>query len=366
MYDENALRKAAENLDGAEEKLAASRVLIGFDGYVDRVYRLAGKNGAVDSVSGFAALLGTESGDFRVVRVREKMGGNGPLLAESLAAKDVPLTCAGMMGEPGLLSTFAPLAEHCEALTAGRPADCFALEFPDGKMMLGDTDPLEELTFDRLCERVGSERLFQRLDGSDLFCFTNWSGLPHANELLERILREFCSRLGGKPRCLFFDLADPSALEQERFSRFFELLEAFQERFTVVVGLNPKELREVCLRFFDCLPKEPEEKRLEMLLARFPADELVLHGLDYAAAGDRQHGVRRVPGRKMESPAIVTGGGDNFNAGYCLGKLLALAPEQCALLGNVSSGLYVETGVPAGLSQMRAFCRGASLRENRR
>ena len=46
----------------------------------------------------------------------------------------------------------------------------------------------------------------------------------------------------------------------------------------------------------------------------------------------------------VEAPKISTGGGDNFNAGFCLGQLLGLGYRDSMLLGMAVSGYYVENG----------------------
>jgi len=43
----------------------------------------------------------------------------------------------------------------------------------------------------------------------------------------------------------------------------------------------------------------------------------------------------------VAKPVITTGGGDHFNAGFCLGKLLGLDNEMSLLTGVTASGFYV-------------------------
>jgi hypothetical protein len=358
VFEKSELLAMKHKLSEALLQFDDSNVLVGFDGYIDKLVRLPKGRGYFSSISEFILHISgyqNQSADMKVEHISEKLGGNGPLLAQSLAAKGVSVTCVGAMGEPNLCQQFADLAKNCEVISVEQPADCFAIEFSDSKLMFGDTGSLERINFQSLCGKVGRERLITMFNKCDLFCFTNWSGITHANELLHGILTEICPQLSVKSRNIFFDLADPTTLDDVIFSQFFELLSALQQYFTVIVGLNPKEFLQVYNHFFKLTMAELTSDMPSELLAAFPAHELVLHGLDYAMAGDRTHEMQRVPGELVKSPRVVTGGGDNFNAGYCIGKLLLLTPAECALLGNLSSMLYVQNGTPANLSQIVDF-----------
>jgi hypothetical protein len=69
----------------------------------------------------------------------------------------------------------------------------------------------------------------------------------------------------------------------------------------------------------------------------------LVHPIDRVVAY-RKNQVLEVQGRLVTSPKVLTGGGDNLNAGYCLGLLGQLPFEQCVLLGIAASGSYIENG----------------------
>jgi hypothetical protein len=76
---------------------------------------------------------------------------------------------------------------------------------------------------------------------------------------------------------------------------------------------------------------------------RLPLHTLAVHPVTYALAiSDGQ--VEVVDGPFVPHPAITTGAGDHFNAGFCLGKLLGLQNALCLLLGVCTSGYYVRYG----------------------
>jgi sugar/nucleoside kinase (ribokinase family) len=57
----------------------------------------------------------------------------------------------------------------------------------------------------------------------------------------------------------------------------------------------------------------------------------------------------------VPTPAISTGAGDHFNAGYNAGKLLGLDLKSCLLLGHGVSGHYVRFANSPSLAHVIAF-----------
>ncbi len=166
--------------------LAGKRVLAGFDGYVDSpVYPLDPGGARYGSAIAFAEAIkagGGRSMDIPVASKGSLMGGNGPLSALSLAEKGANVVCIGAMGPPE--EPFAPLYEKAEIYSLAPPARCYALEFPDGKLMFGDAASLKAIDHARVCAVLGRERYAGLVRESDCVVFANWSALPHASNLL--------------------------------------------------------------------------------------------------------------------------------------------------------------------------------------
>ena len=49
-------------------------------------------------------------------------------------------------------------------------------------------------------------------------------------------------------------------------------------------------------------------------------------------------------GQLIEQPQVSTGGGDNFNAGFCFGLLNDFSVEESMILAMATSGAYVQNG----------------------
>ncbi len=57
----------------------------------------------------------------------------------------------------------------------------------------------------------------------------------------------------------------------------------------------------------------------------------------------------------VENPKFSTGVGDNFNAGFCVAKLIGLDMENSLILANGVSGYYVTEGRSPDVKDMIRF-----------
>ncbi len=57
----------------------------------------------------------------------------------------------------------------------------------------------------------------------------------------------------------------------------------------------------------------------------------------------------------MQKSCYFTGGGDNFNAGFCYAQLNKLDLYQSLLVANAVSGYYVKTGISLNAEQLKDF-----------
>jgi len=364
MFDKQILKELDHVLDESMHLLKDCSVLAGFDGYIDKLVRLK-KNQmsppayytTISEFSGYIASHFNQSSDIEVECSSERIGGNGVLLSDALAAKGVDLTCIGAFGYPELHRSFQAFSRRVNTLSVEQPADTFAMEFTDGKLMFGDSGPLAHIDYSLLCERIGRNKLAELLEDSNLFCVTNWSGIQHSNDILEGILREICPSLNPGNRMIFFDLADPSPKSPEQFREFFALLEKYSAYFWIILGLNPKECLFVYNHFFQIDEKIFRPDMPEALRSQLPIHEIVVHGMDFSCTGTRFSAMETVNGERVQNPKVVTGGGDNFNSGYCAGKLMQLPPALCACLGNLSSMMYVTDGISPGIAQIQNYIR---------
>ena len=346
------------------------RALVGFDGFVDRLVRLVKSQrdppDYFESIGDFSTFLQNYPGksmDMVIRRTDEKVGGNGPLMAESLAVKNVKTCCIGAFGYPDIIDVFKPLEKICTVVSVEQAAFDLSLEFNDAKIMLGETESFDRIDWERIIAVMGEENYFSRVSESDIIGITNWSGLPNSNNILKGFLQSFCPRLSGGKKIMFIDLSDPSCKTEEQFAEFFELLKELSAVFNIILGLNAKETVFAYNRFFQRQEELFTEEMVTKLAEAMPVTEVVAHGTDWALASEGKNEYKSIKGTKIANPKVLTGAGDNFNAGYCLGKIYALDMTACLYLGNISASLYVKNGKPAGLSEVIAYIENFLLEE---
>ena len=85
----------------------------------------------------------------------EKIGGNGPLMSMAASGMGCQVTCIGLLGYPDLHPVFRPLKSICKVVSVGAPGHTDALEFHDGKLMLGKHQALGDVSWDNILSRVG-------------------------------------------------------------------------------------------------------------------------------------------------------------------------------------------------------------------
>jgi hypothetical protein len=285
------------------------------------------------------------STNLELVNQRTKLGGNGPIMANALASFGLRVTYLGLLGYPNLHPVFNDFAQRAEVHSIAEPGHTDALEFEDGKIMVGKHGSLKELTWANIEARFGRDKFTKKLSAADLAGFLNWTMLPYLSDVWEAMLKEVCPRLSGPRRTVFFDLCDPEKRSDDDLERALKLIVDFRKYFNVILGFNEKEACEVGavlgLNTND-RSKAGLADLVKGLHERLPVNTLVVHPVTYALAVS--DGVLQlVDGLYTDQPLITTGAGDHFNAGFCLGKLLGFSDTSSLLTGVTTSGLYVRT-----------------------
>src|SRR5258706_143956 len=105
----------------------------------------------------------------------EKLGGNGPIMANALLALGTRLTYIGAVGQPTVHPVFAPMAERARTFSLCAAAHTTAVEFTDGKLMLGTMRSLDDITYARICEVMGAAAFEAELAAANLIALVNWT-----------------------------------------------------------------------------------------------------------------------------------------------------------------------------------------------
>jgi sugar/nucleoside kinase (ribokinase family) len=368
MINLNLLTQTAGALAKAQSAIKTKRALLGFDGFVDEIVRVVDKRSSVSAHSEISTIVrfaeriaqaAGKSTNLELVVQKMKLGGNGPIMANALATLGAQVTYIGNLGYPALHPLFAELAERTTVISVAPPCHTDALEFDDGKLMLGKITPLNEITWENLVRHVGEEKFARLLGESHLVGLVNWTMIPFMAEIWENMLQRLCPQLpaASKSPFVFFDLADPAKRLAEDIRAALELIAKFQNYFQVILGTNEKESFEIA----DVLGiKQPDNQKTSMMRmaeevrAKLGLHNVVIHPVQYAVAASASE-VKLVDGPWDPKPLISTGAGDHFNAGFCLGRLLGLNLEMSLLTGVTSSGFYVRTAQSPRIEDLIEF-----------
>jgi sugar/nucleoside kinase (ribokinase family) len=217
--------------------------------------------------------------------------------------------------------------------------------------MFSSVQPLSKFTPDYVKEQLLKGTFTEACTQAKLIALTDWTLYPHMTACWRLMREQVFSKLTHHP-FFFFDLVDPSGRSQEDIRAMLKELSAFSQNGRVTLGLNQNEANILC-RCLDLEESEPTSQA-QGIQHTLGIQEVVIHAHKFAVlAGENERA--RAEGPYCPTPKKSTGAGDRFNAGYALGLLLDLPPEDRLLLGCASSGLYVRLGKSPTLNEFITF-----------
>ncbi len=338
--------------------------LAGLDGFVDNIIDVVDKRADALSYSRVEtiALLGERisraaglSSNLELVVRQQKLGGNGPIMANALIENGLNVSYIGCLGFPVPHAVFSDMAARCKACyTLCDPGVTDALEFRDGKVMLGKHQTLKEVHYARMLDVVGLDKLKALWQNSNLIALTNWTMLPHQTGIWNHLLKDMAGVKAPAGAILFIDLADPEKRPAEEIAAACRLLKNFRSSHRVVLGVNQKESMEVGNALGLKFNADAIEENAKTLRRELGLDAVVVHPTKNAACAT-EAGSATLAGPFCANPKLTTGAGDNFNSGFCIGLMAGLAPAELLAAGTASSGFYVRNGKSATNAELAEF-----------
>ncbi|MDR3624230.1 MAG: PfkB family carbohydrate kinase [Chlamydiales bacterium] len=364
-----ALIKASLELHKSSKKPSA---LVGFDGFTDDVVAAVATRESpseytrIEKISDFGQRIIGSAGvscNIEFVPLMRKIGGNAPILANALLESGHTVSFIGAIGKEGAIEPlFHEMARRCKrviSLAASSHSD--AVEFNDGKVILGKHESLIHVNYETLLEHVHKTELIQLLDKADLFVSANWTMLPLMNTIWEKlqedILPFLSKRTEGNSRHLFIDLADPAKRLNSDLKKALSLLSHWPSSHSVILGLNTSESVHVAsILNIHATCSTPKETLItaDTLRKRLSLHGILIHTKQFAVISTEKESAT-LASPFCKKPLITTGAGDNFNAGFCSGLLYQLPLKECLGLAIATAGFYIRNGKSPTTEELITF-----------
>ena len=377
-----ALAAAADALTSQHSN--SVHALVGFDGFIDVILRPVATRHSmrtedfspITNIPAFAERINAaarKSAGIELVTSESRFGGNGPLLASGLAGLGAKTTFIGCIASDSNTTSVHPLFTHfarrCnQVVPIAQPALTHALEFSDGKIMFNMPDPIQRVSWDTLVHTVGRDTLMKMFDSSSLIAIVNWSIMAGVESILEGLHTDILPALSQSykkhNRRLFIDLSDPSKRTQQDLSGLLTLLSRINTLIPTTLGLNlnEAELAKAALpATATARLNDTNIAERSVLLARSIRDSLnlstvVVHPREGAAASTSLETLW-IDGPFTPSPALSTGAGDHFGAGFAFSQSLNLPLDACLAMAVACSGAYVRDAASPTATRLASFLR---------
>lgn len=343
-----------------ENQVDNYQVVAGFDGFVDEIIHVVDKREdmkqfkRIDTIEGFSkriALYSGLSGNIELVPTKIKLGGNGPIYANMLLAQNHKIIYMGALGEGEVHPVFREFTDACErVISMADPGHTDALEFLDGKLMLGKMNKLEDVSWGKLLTFVQQSELEKMLKNTRLVACNNWTMLSKLNSILLGFDSIF-QNLKTKPD-LFIDLADPAKRTGEDIAIVLEILSRMHTN--VILSMNQNE-SSIIASVLGIVEKDLVERAIK-IRSQLGLAAIIIHPVEGAAVATKSESAW-VNGPYTPSPKLTTGAGDNFNAGFSHAWMYGLKPSECCATGVSTSGYYVRNGFSPNKEQLSNFMK---------
>lgn len=342
--------KYSEQFLAKKDLIQKKMVSVGFDGFVDFVIHPVKTRTDEKTCTYFPTIdqfgekitsLAGRSGNVELIFDSTDFGGNGPHYANGLANMGVNCTCVGAMGYPEKNPVF-DLNPNCKTISISEPGYSYLFEFTDGKVIMSDIEKISQLRWSDLIERISIDEMVKIFDAADIIALVNWSYLIHFHEIYEKFLELVMPKLSKKDRKIYIDIADCAKRQPEEIKAGLKMFGKYTQYAPTYLGLNKSEAMVMHSvlgegEYQGSLPTAREIKEFSGI------STVIIHPVDSSAAV-YDGGEVEVSGIVCESPKKTTGGGDNFNSGFCAGLLADLDIKSCLVSGMTTSYLYVKNG----------------------
>lgn len=342
------------------------KAVMGFDGFVDQILHVvktrtdANNYVRMETLKEFGEFISKAAGlsaNIEFIPIQNKLGGNGPIMSNALSNYNLDVTYIGAVGEDSINPVFNEMSKKSTIINISNPGLTDAVEFLDGKLMIGKRECLKDVNWNKIKEKIGVKKLISLFSDAKLVGLENWTMLPYMTEIWNGLIEEIIPNLNDNcDKYIFFDLADPENRLKNDILEALSVIKKFSSKFKVILGLNEKEAYEIG-EILDI--SSPSNKPTLDILVKSIAKKLdiyclVVHPIKeaYAVCDSKLY---HTLGPYEQNPKLTTGAGDNFNAGFCFGQVLGLSVQLSLVLGTATSGYYVRNSKSPDLESIIEF-----------
>ncbi len=345
------------------QNLTDAKAFVGFDGYIDyiqKVVRLTDSKSRsyfedISQMAEHILAAAGKSAQLELSTQTVKMGGNAPIMSHALGSLGAKNYCAGMLGNPEVNQVFKDMHPNCSHITIGSPAITNALEFDDGKLIFSEVSTFDDLDWEYIVGLDLDEHVLQCMSDSKLIAMVDWSNLPKCTSLWKDVYN-IAKKNNWKDKIYFFDLCDPSKKCKSDIREILEIIGLLSEVGKTILGLNENE----ALKIYQALFTDSKSQSISLtevasaIYEKLSVNSLLIHPVDRCVLVKKDLLIE-VKGHVVQNPKILTGGGDNFNAGFCFGLLNDFTDEECLLAAIATSGAYVQNGFSPNTEQLLSY-----------
>jgi len=356
MSTQDIVINTVEHLKRSTEK---KQFLIGFDGFVDEIIHVVSKRindnkyERIETIADFSKRIAGCAGlsaNIELVPEKIKLGGNGPIMANAILTQNNDVVYAGALGKYYIHPLFREFADKCkEVISLTEPGHTDALEFFDGKIMLGKMNNLTEVNWHNITKQKTESEMAGLFKDINLIAFTNWTMLSQMDTIIEGIDNVLKST--DAQAIAFFDLADPQKRLKKDIEKVLDLIKGLC--CPTILSMNENESAIIS----DILGLNNEAdilKRAKNIYESMHIEAIVIHPIKGAAIAHRSETIW-MEGPYTSKPKLTTGAGDNFNAGFCNAWVRGLKPSECLTAGVCTSGFYVRNAYSPSTNELIKF-----------
>lgn len=382
-------QSAADALEAiTDSKELQMRSLVGFDGFIDSIIHVVDKRHSmtnddyerIHTIPEFAARCGAaanRSANIELVVTDERYGGNGPLLSSALGSLGSPVTYIGAVSTEDdwnkIDPIYQPFVEKCDSvIPLCPPGRTDALEFDDGKIMLGKPESVQRVTWERIKEVVGLDKLIDIINDVSLISVVNWTLVGGVPGIWEGLCNDIFPKLNkDRNRRVFIDLSDPAKRTDEDIVVAMKLIQQLQEHLPVTLGLNLAESgrvgRVIGVEVYDddhnrtVATMVPEAAKI--IREKLGLDCVVIHQHTGAGGADSNGESFWFAGPYTRKPRISTGAGDHFGGGFSFAQMSGLPLGESLAAACGVAGAYVRDAASPSRDRLIQFLRDLPVPE---